>query len=143
MEDIHGKKIYIRKTEEKILRLWKEGISRKITGRDVLACGDAGKIYRLWNTDLVAENLETGEIKINVTGNDGMVDVYYRYGRQKDVIMTQTTKRRLNAFLAYYGFDTLEVHSSMKEWCVRHNGKELSIDSWYRLDFATKELVKC
>ena len=74
-----------------------------------------------------------------------MVDLYCRQGRIKDVIMTQTTKRRLNAFLDYYGFDRLEVHNSMKEFCVKYHGKELKVDSysWYKLDFTTKELVKC
>jgi hypothetical protein len=59
----------------------------------------------------------------------------------REYIISNTTKSRLNTFLDYYGFNTLEVHSSMKEWCVKHNGKELKLDSWYKLDFKTKELV--
>ena len=143
MEDINGKKIYLRKTEEKILTAWKENKSKRISIRDDIRAGDLAKIYTLWNTNLVSETLEGHEVRINITGNDDMDDRYYRYGRQKDVIMTQTTKSRLDAFLLYYGFDKLEVHSSKKEWCVRHKGKGLSTDSWYRLDFATKELIKC
>ena len=71
-----------------------------------------------------------------------MSDIYFRYGRRNDVIMTQTTKNRLNAFLDYYGFDRLEVHNSQKEFCVKHHGKALKVssDSWYKLDFDTKEL---
>jgi hypothetical protein len=122
-----------------------EGRKAKISKRDTVICGDSGKIYKLWNTELIAENLETKEVKINISGNDDMVYQYYRYGRAKDVIITQTTKSRLNAFLDYYGFDGLEVHNSMKEFCVKYHGKELEVasDSWYKLDFTTKELVKC
>ena len=122
-----------------------ENKSAKISKRDIVNTEDTEKLYTLWNTDLVSENLETGEVKINITGNDDMVDLYYRYGRIKDVIMTQTTKKRLNAFLDYYGFDSLEVHNSMKEFCVKYHGKELKVssDSWYKLDFTTKELLKC
>lgn len=56
--------------------------------------------------------------------------------------MTQTTKNRLDTFLGYYGFNALEVHSSKKLFGVWHNGKELEDNSWYELDFMSKELVK-
>ena len=140
-----GKRVCCRATEEKILTAWSENKSAKISKRDCVNAGDAEKLYTLWNTDLVCENLETGEVKINITGNDDMVDIYYRQGRMNDVIMTQTTKNRLNLFLNYYGFDSLEVHNSMKEVCVKYHGKELKVDSysWYKLDFTAKELVKC
>lgn len=143
MESIDGKKIYLKTVEEKILTAWLENKSKRISVRDGIRVGDLTKIYTLWNTNLVSETVESHEVRIHITGNDDMDDRYYRYGRPKDVIMTQTTKSRLNAFLLYYGFERLEVHSSKKEWCVRHKGKELSIDSWYKLDFDTKTLVKC
>lgn len=145
VSNITGKRVLCRETEEKILTAWSENKSAKISIRDMVNAGDTKKIYTLWNTDLVSENLETGEVKINITGNDDMVDIYYRQGRTKDVIMTQTTKSRLNLFLDYYDFDRLEVHNSMKEVCVKYHGKELKVssNSWYKLDFTTKELVKC
>ena len=145
ISNITGKRVCCNTTEEKILTSWSENKSAKISKRDIVNTEDTEKLYTLWNTDLVSENLETGEVKINITGNDDMVDLYYRYGRIKDVIMTQTTKNRLNAFLDYYGFDRLEVHNSKKEVCVKYHGKELKVssDSWYKLDFTTKELVKC
>lgn len=145
ISNITGKRVWCRATEEKILTAWSENKRAKISKRDYVNAGDAGKIYTLWNTDLVSENLETGEVKINITGNDDMSHLYYRYGRMNAVIMTQTTKNRLNAFLTYYGFDSLEVHNSMKEFCVKYHGKELKVssESWYKLDFTTKELVKC
>ena len=148
ISNITGKRVWCRATEEKILTVWSVNKSAKVSKRDIVNTGDTGdteKLYTLWNTDLVSENLETGEVKINITGNDDMIDLYCRYGRIKDVIMTQTTKRRLNAFLDYYGFDSLEVHNSKKEVCVKYHGKELKVDSysWYKLDFTTKELVKC
>jgi hypothetical protein len=40
------------------------------------------------------------------------------------------------------GFNRLEVHSSKKLFGVWHNGKELENDSWYELDFTSRELVK-
>lgn len=145
ISNITKNSVWCNTTEEKILTAWSENKSAKISKRDCVNAGDAEKIYTLWNTDLVCENLETGEVKINITGNDDMVDLYYNHGRIKDVIMTQTTKNRLNAFLDYYGFDRLEVHNSMKEVCVKYHGKELKVssNSWYKLDFTTKELVKC
>ncbi len=145
ISNITRKRVWCRTTEEKILQAWMEGRKAKISKRDLVICGDSGKIYTLWNTELVAENLETKEVKINISGNSDMDYQYYRYGRVKDVIITQTTKNRLNAFLDFYGFDSLEVHSSMKEFCVKYHGKELEVssDSWYKLDFTTKELVKC
>lgn len=145
ISNITGKRVWCRETEEKILTAWSENKRAKISIRDSVNAGDAGKIYTLWNTDLVSENLETGEVRVNITGNDDMIDSYYCQGRTKDVIMTQTTKNRLNAFLDYYGFDRLEVHNSMKEVCVKYHGKELKVssNSWYRMDFTAKELVKC
>ena len=126
-----NEKIYCRAVVNKILTTWSENKSLKISQRDCVIVEPDEKIYKLWNTNLVSENLETREVKINITGND--------------VIMTQTTKNRLNAFLAYYGFDRLKVHNSQKEFCVKYHDKALKVssDSWYKLDFDTKELIKC
>ena len=140
-----NEKIYCHAVVNKILTAWNENKILKISQRDSVIVGPDEKIYKLWNTNLVSENLKTGEVKINITGNDDMSDIYFRYGRRNDVIMTQTTKNRLNAFLDYYGFDRLEVHNSQKEVCVKYHGKELKVssNSWYKLDFDTKELIEC
>ena len=145
ISNITNECVECRATEEKILNAWMEGKKARISKRDAVFCGDSEKIYKLWNTNLVYENLETKEVTINISSNDDMDDYYFKYGRMNDVIMTQTTRNRLNAFLHYYGFDSLEVHNSMKETCVKYHGKKLKVssDSWYRLDFTTKELVKC
>lgn len=145
ISNITGKHVWCRATEEKILTVWSENKRAKISKRDCINVGDIGKIYTLWNTDLVSEDLLSGEIRINISGNDDMSHLYYRYGRMHDVTMTQTTKNRLNAFLDYYGFDSLEVHNSKREVCVKYHGKNLEVSacSWYKLDFTTKELVKC
>ena len=138
-----NEKIYCSVVVNKILTTWSENKSLKISQRDSVIVEPEEKIYKLWNTNLVSENLETGEVKINITDNDDMSNIYFRYDRRNDVIMTQTTKNRLNAFLDYYGFDRLEVHNSLKEFCVKHHGKALKVssDSWYKLDFDTKELI--
>ena len=145
ISNITNERVDCRATEEKILNAWMEGKKARISKRDLVFCGDSEKIYKLWNTELVYEDLETKEVKINISGNDDMSDSYFKYGRMNDVIMTMTTRNRLNAFLHYYGFDSLEVHNSMKEVCVKYHGKVLKVasGSWYRLDFTTKELVKC
>ena len=140
-----NEKIYCSAVVNKILTTWSKNKSLKSSQRDSVIVEPAEKIYKLWNTNLVSENLETREVKINITDNDDMSNIYFRYGRRKDVIMTQTTKNRLNAFLDYYGFDRLEVHNSQKEFCVKYHGKRLKVssDSWYKLDFDTKELIEC
>ena len=94
-------KIYCSAVVNKILTAWSENKSIKISQRDSVIVEPEEKIYRLWNTNLVSENLETGEVTINITGNDDMSNIYFRYG--------------------------IKVSSS----------------SWYKLDFDTKELIKC
>lgn len=141
MLSLNGNSIYCRTTEEKILDLWDKNKYRKVSCRDFLYSARGEKVYRLWNTDLVVENLETHKVMINISGASEMDYKYYRYGRNKDVIITQTTKSRLNAFLQYYGLDTLEVHNSMKDFSVKYRGKVLKIDSWYSLDLENKELI--
>ena len=136
-------KLYCKTIEERILDSWEDNKKHdsKLTARDFLVVRlDGSKYYRLWNTELIRCSC-TGDIFINITGNDDMDYKYYRYGRTKDVIITQTTKNRLNLFLKYYGFDSLEAHSSMKEWSVKYNGEELKVNNWYKLDFENKKLV--
>lgn len=137
-------KLYCSKIEGCILDSWEDNKKHisQLTVRDFLVVRPEGnKCYQLWNTELVRCSC-TGDISINITGNDDMDYTYYSYrGRPREVIITQTTKNRLNLFLNYYGFNSLEVHSSMKEWCVKYNGEELKVNSWYKLDFENKNLV--
>ena len=122
---------------------YNRGREKKLSVRDkVFIRLDGSASYTLWNTELV-RRLTDGRIWIYITDNNDMDQAYYNgYGRRKDVAMTQTTKNRLNAFLNYYGFDFLEVHSSKKLFGVWYKGKELENNTWYELDKATKELVK-
>lgn len=144
MNSINGKRLYCRTIEERILTSWKNDVKHesKLSVRDnVTVSIDGTKTYRLWNTDL-AHSSTSGDVYINVTGNSDMDHSFYRYGRTRDCIITNTTKSRLNAFLNYYGFDSLEVHSSMKDWSVRYNGEKLEVDSWYKLDFENNKLLR-
>lgn len=145
MKGINGNTLYLRKAEENVLNAFLNGNrgQRKITVRDTVVIRlDCSESYQLWNTELV-RRLTDGTIQIYITDNSDMDYVYYRNrGRRKDPAMTQTTKGRLNAFLNYYGFNALEVHSSKKLFGVWHNGKELENNTWYTLDFASHELVK-
>lgn len=147
MKDVNGKTIYLRTTEEKILTAWVNKQKRKISVRDVVKVGtihtyEDTLIYRLWNTNLVEKIGDS--VYIYIASNQEELDRYYHgwnYCR-RDYIISNTTKSRLNAFLYYYGFNSLEVHSSMKDWSVKYNGELLDVDSWYKLDFTSHKLVK-
>jgi hypothetical protein len=139
--------IYAREADLKVVEAFTSGKysakERNISVRDkVFIRLDNSARYMLWNTELV-RRLTDGRIWIYITDNSDMDYIYYRnYGRRREMAMTQTTKNRLNAFLSYYGFNGLEVHSSKKLFGVWHNGKELINNSWYELDMESKELIK-
>lgn len=145
MNCINGKTLYCRKADENVVNAFisSKKADRKLSVRDrVCVRLDTSAFYQLWNTELV-RRLTDGRIWIYITDCNDMDQAYYNgYERRKDVAMTQTTKSRLNAFLDYYGFNSLEVHSSKKLFGVWHNGKELENNTWYELDFTSHELVK-
>ena len=145
MNCINGKTLYARGADENVISVFigSKKTDRKISVRDrVIVRANSSASYTLWNTELV-RRLTDGRIWIYITGCNDMDQAYYHgYGRRKNVAMTQTTKNRLNCFLQYYGFNTLEVHSNKKLFGVWHNGKELENNTWYELDFTGKELVK-
>lgn len=145
----NGQRVWCRTTEEKILQAMENDHKshKKISIRDtVIVRGDLSKEYILWNTPLVRTSWKNN-VSIYIASNMEERDRYwkpnpYNTWTPKDYIISNTTKSRLNAFLDYYGFNSLEVHSSKKDWSVKHNGKELDLDCWYKLDFNTKELIK-
>ena len=140
----------MRVIEEKILQNWSIRKPGKLSARDsiYLACvqGYNDSIcYRLWNTNLVEKIGKT--VYINLSGNMEERDRFYRPNpfsmwQPRDYIMSNTTKSRLNAFLNYYGFNYLEVHSSLKDWSIKYNGEKLEVDSWYKLNMEEKKLEK-
>lgn len=143
MNSINGKRFYCGAIEERILTSWQNDVNHdsKLSIRDhVTVSIDGTKNYRLWDTDLIRCST-SGDVYINVTGNSDMEGNYYRYGRMKEVIMTRTTKNRLDAFLNYYGFDSLKVRSSRKDWSIKYDGEKLEVDNWYKLDLENKKLV--
>jgi hypothetical protein len=145
----NGQRVWCRTTEEKILLAMENDYKshKKISIRDtVIVRADLSKEYILWNTSLVRTSWKD-DVSIYIASNMEERDRYwkpnpYNMWQPRDYIISNTTKSRLNAFLDYYGFNSLEVHSSKKDWSVKHNGKELELDCWYKLDFNTKELVK-
>ena len=145
MNCINGKTLYVRGADENVISVFigSKKTDRKLSVRDhVIVRADSSASYTLWNTELV-RRLTDGRIWIYITNNSDMDAIFHgHWGRRKDVAMTQTTKNRLNAFLSYYGFNKLEVHSSIKLFGVWHNGKELENNTWYELDFTSYELVK-
>lgn len=137
------------KTCEKILEAWElsKKTVKKVSIRDkVTIYLDGLHVYTLWNTDLVRSHY--GDyVEIYIASNMEERDRYWQPNgfsvwQPREYIISNTTKSRLNAFLDYYGFNSLEVHSSMKDWSVKYRGKELKVDTWYRLDFTTKELIE-
>ncbi len=151
MLGINGNRVWCRATEEKILQTWENlsiGKCKRISVRDSLVFKEYGIInYILWNTTLVKADKDRKNVSIYIASNMEERDRYlkpngFSIWQPRGYIISNTTKSRLNVFLSYYGFNSLEVHSSKKEWSVKYNGKELELDSWYKLDLKTKELVK-
>ena len=144
MNNINGKRLWCRDTEEKIIQAFLDGKSKKISIRDSVNCyNDCRRVYRLWNTDLVSTDGEN--VFIYIASNMEERDRYWKPNgfsvwQPREYIISNTTKSRLNAFLDYYDFNSLEVHSSQKDWSVKHNGKLLDVDSWYNFNISTKEL---
>lgn len=143
----NGQKVYCRTTEEKILQAWEDlalGKMKRVSVRDSLIFKENGIIdYVLWNTTLVKADKNRKNVYIYIASNMEEIDRYYHnYYSRREYIISNTTKSRLNAFLSYYGFYGLEVHSSMKDWSVKYNGEKLEIDSWYKLDLENKRLIK-
>lgn len=144
---LDGQKVYCRSTEEKILHVWEDlaiGKMKRVSIRDSLVFKENGIIdYVLWNTTLVKADKDRKNVYIYIASNMEEQDRYYHnYYPHREYIISNTTKSRLNAFLNYYGFNSLEVHSSMKDWSVKYNGEKLDVDCWYKLDLKNKRLVK-
>lgn len=133
------------KIEHTILNYWNNHSEKSVKSfnmRDrVIISSNGIKEYSLWETPLVRMSC-TGELFINISSEHGQDYKYYSYGRPRQTIITKTTKSRLNAFLSYYGFNPLEVHSSIREWCVKYNGNKLRTDKWYKLDMISKVLIE-
>ena len=147
MTNFYGDRLYCRSTEEKIIEAFCNGVSKKISIRDRIENKSDSVFnktdYILWNTTLVKKCND--DIYIYIASNMEEQDRYYtgyNYYPRREYIISNTTKSRLNAFLSYYGFNSLEVHSSMKDWSVKYNGEKLDVDCWYKLDLNNKRLIK-
>ena len=144
----NGQKVFCRSTEEKILLAMENDhkSSKKISVRDtVIVKGDLSKEYILWNTPLVRVHWQN-DVYIFIASNMEERGRYWQPNgfsiwQPRDYIISNTTKSRLNAFLNYYGFNSLEVHSTVKNWSVKYNGEKLKVDSWYKLDLKNKKLL--
>lgn len=148
---IDEQKVWCRSTEEKILSAWEDmaiGKMKKLSIRDSVVFSEDGKIeYILWNTTLVKADKDRKNVSIYIASNMEERDRYwqpnpYNTWQPREYIISNTTKSRLNTFLSYYGFNSLEVHSSMKDWSVKYKGEKLEVDTWYKLDLNDKKLIK-
>lgn len=129
-------------TEEKIIQAWqKKDIGVTNIGykdgsyRDSIhKYMDGTKKYFLWDTCLFWKDC-VGNLFINLSSEQD-AGSYYQYGRIKDVVITVTTKNRLNMFLSLYGFSCLK----QKNKKIYYNDSVLEVDKIYRLNTENKTL---
>lgn len=129
-------------TEEKIIKAWqKEDVGITNIGykygsyRDSIQNYKGGiKKYFLWDTCIFwKDSKDNLFIKLSSEQDAGN---YYQWGRLKDVVITVTTKNRLNMFLILYGFSCLK----QKNKKIYYNDCILEVDKIYRLNTENKTL---
>ena len=133
-------------TEGKIIQAWQKkdiGITnigyKDGSYRDSIhRYRDGIKKYFLWDTCIFWQD-HVGNLFIKLSSEQDAGN-YYQYGRMKDVVITNTTKNRLNMFLILYGFSTLK----QKNKKIYYNDSILEVDKIYRLNTENKilELVQ-
>lgn len=129
-------------TEEKIIKAWqKEDIGVTNIGykdgsyRDSVQNYKCGiKKYFLWDTCIFWKDSKDN-LFIKLSSEQDAGD-YYQWGRPQEVIITNTTKNRLNMFLSLYGFSTLK----QKNKKIYYKDCILPVDKIYRLNMENKTL---
>lgn len=127
--------------EKKILDVFFNGHKKEynLSIRDkVIVRLDGSASYYLWYTELVRKDC-CGNIYIFPSSSTSEDCQYYRYGRDNNPPVSQTTRSRLNAFvrklLKTGGF-------YQKNWEFYFGNCKIETDSWYKLDRENKRLVK-
>ncbi len=131
-----------RAIEEKILDVFFNGVSGKsynLSRRDRVEKFPDGKTsYFLWDTELVRRD-SNGNIFLFPSSSTSEDYQYYRYGRNNNPPISNTTRSRLNAFI----WELLKTGGfSQKNWELYFGNRKIETDSWYKLDRENKRLVE-
>lgn len=123
--------------EEKILEVFFNGDKKApvyvLSKRDIVKkYQDGGASYYLWDTELVRKD-SNGNIYLFPSSSTSEDYQYYRYGRNNNPPISQTTRSRLNAFTP--GF-------YQKNWELYFGNCKVKTDCWYKLDRENKKLIK-
>ena len=127
--------------EKKILEVFTSGKTgdHYLTKRDRVTVKENGsKSYYLWDTELVRKD-SNGNIYIFPSSSTSEDYQYYRYGRDNNPPISQTTRSRLNAFI----WEFLETGGfCQKNWELYFGNRKIESDSWYKIDRQNKTLVE-
>lgn len=133
----------MRKIEEKILKVFfstdKKAPYYPLSKRDMVKkYVDGGASYYLWDTELVRKD-KNGNIYLFPSSSTSEDYQYYRYGRDNNPPISNTTRSRLNAFI----WELLKTGGfSQKNWELYFVNRKIETDSWYKLDRENKRLVE-
>ena len=127
--------------EEKILDVFFNGVSGKsynLSRRDRVEVKEDSTSYFLWDTELVRKD-SNGNIYLFPSSSTSEDYQYYRYGRENNPPISNTTRSRLNAFI----WELLKTGGFyQKNWELYFRNKKIETDSWYKLDRENKRLVE-
>lgn len=128
--------------EEKILDVFFSGDKKApvyvLSKRDVVKkYVDGGASYYLWDTELVRKD-SNGNIYLFPSSSTSEDYQYYKYGRNNNPPISNTTRSRLNAFI----WELLKTGGfSQKNWELYFGNKKVETDVWYQLDRENKKLI--
>lgn len=133
----------MRKIEETILEVFfspdKKAPVYVLSKRDMVRkYVDGGASYYLWDTELVRKD-KNGNIFLFPSSSTSEDYQYYRYGRDNNPPISNTTRSRLNAFI----WELLKTGGFFqKNWELYSGNQKIKTDSWYKLDRENKRLVE-
>lgn len=127
--------------EEKILDVFFNGVSGKsynLSRRDRVEVREYATSYYLWNTELVRKDSNGNIYLFPSSSTSEDYQYYYRYGRDNNPPISQTTRSRLNAFI----WELLKTGGfCQKNWELYFGDKKIETDVWYQLDRENKKLI--
>ena len=132
----------MRKIEETILEVFfstdKKAPVYVLSKRDVVKkYVDGGASYYLWDTELARKD-SNGNIYIFPSSSTSEDYQFYRYGRNNNPPISNTTRSRLDAFI----WDFLKVgFFYQKNWELYFGNEKVETDVWYQLDRQNKKLI--
>lgn len=134
---------FMRRIEETILDVFFSGNKKApvyvLSKRDIVKkYVDGGASYFLWNTELVRKD-STGNIFLFPSSSTSEDYQYYRYGRNNNPPISNTTRSRLNAFIR----ELLKTGGFyQKNWELYFGAEKVETDVWYKLDRENEKLIK-